>query len=751
MSNTIVNQKSQLAKLMATENISVQHKKTTTAYFDTKNRILTCPIWTEMSGELYDLLMGHEVGHALDTPPEGWHDAVVDADKGKGYKGFLNVVEDARIEKRQKRRYPGLRRSFTAAYQELLKRDFFGIAGKDVNTLPFIDRLNLYTKGGVMLGIEFTDAEKVMLSKVEACETWDDVLRVTDEIYAYSKDEQQQIQQEMFEPDEDGEYEELVDSDEDGNEVDGDSSDEEESGDSDSKNSKSKNSDENPDEEDEDEKTDQNADSINRDKESTPYDQNFDPTCATDEAFRKHESKLLAKSSKEYLYLELPKPILKNIVTPATRVHELMTNHFVERFSSQEIKNIVNDFKSKNDRYIGLLAKEFEMRKAAKSFAKKKISETGDIDVGKIYKYQLDDNIFRKMTTVPNGKSHGMVLLLDRSGSMGNNMGGSIEQIMVLAMFCRKVNIPFVVYGFGNSTGGRRMDFPESDYRDVCFEGKPNTVLMDEVYLREYINSRMSTKDFNEAIRNLSVLKYCYSGSYYNRANLPVSELLSNTPTNEALVAMRPIIEEFRKVNRVDILNMVIVQDGDADNNSRYLDENLDRKFFSQNYQNIVIRDEKTKYEFEIADPEVSNGELMKIGLLNLLQYTTGIRNFGFFICEAGNSGMKHAICNRYVKPDGNNLYHGLNDHEKYKLYQSDTVVALSKTLRDQKFLESYNKGYNVFYMIPGGNDLNVGDENLVVDKDVSLTKLKTAFQKHNKKRQINRVLVNKFITNIAT
>jgi hypothetical protein len=29
-----------------------------------------------MSGELYDLLMGHEVGHALYTPVEGWHDAV---------------------------------------------------------------------------------------------------------------------------------------------------------------------------------------------------------------------------------------------------------------------------------------------------------------------------------------------------------------------------------------------------------------------------------------------------------------------------------------------------------------------------------------------------------------------------------------------------------------------------------------------------------------------------------------------------
>ena len=74
MSN-IQNQMSGLAKLMATENLTVQHAKVPTASFDPKNRILTCPIWEQMSGDLYDLLMGHEVGHALDTPADGWHGA----------------------------------------------------------------------------------------------------------------------------------------------------------------------------------------------------------------------------------------------------------------------------------------------------------------------------------------------------------------------------------------------------------------------------------------------------------------------------------------------------------------------------------------------------------------------------------------------------------------------------------------------------------------------------------------------------
>ena len=103
-----VEQKSQLAKLMATENLSIQHQKIQTAKFDPVNRILYLPIWKDMSGAMYDLLGGHEVGHALYTPADGWHDAAVDTTKHKNYKSFLNVVEDARIEKKVIRKYPGL-------------------------------------------------------------------------------------------------------------------------------------------------------------------------------------------------------------------------------------------------------------------------------------------------------------------------------------------------------------------------------------------------------------------------------------------------------------------------------------------------------------------------------------------------------------------------------------------------------------------------------------------------------------------
>ena len=47
-STKLADRKSLLAKLLAAENINIQHTKTKTAYFDLKSRTLNCPIWEDM-------------------------------------------------------------------------------------------------------------------------------------------------------------------------------------------------------------------------------------------------------------------------------------------------------------------------------------------------------------------------------------------------------------------------------------------------------------------------------------------------------------------------------------------------------------------------------------------------------------------------------------------------------------------------------------------------------------------------------
>jgi len=206
--------KSLLAKLLASENLTVEHGNYPTASMDVKNRILRLPIWKEMSGSLYDLMVLHEVGHALYTPEDGWHESA--SKKGNGYKSFLNVVEDARIERKIKDKYPGGRRSFTEGYLDLIKKDFFGLRGVDLEELNLIDRINLHFKGGTLHDIEFSDEENEFVEKVRNTVTWADVVKVTDELYEYAKDhdsETDMSDHDGFEwvEDEDGEEVELSD------------------------------------------------------------------------------------------------------------------------------------------------------------------------------------------------------------------------------------------------------------------------------------------------------------------------------------------------------------------------------------------------------------------------------------------------------------------------------------------------------------------------------------------------------------
>jgi hypothetical protein len=141
-----------------------------------------------MDGDLYDLLVGHEIGHALYTPEQGWHDAVTQNNK-KSFKGFLNVIEDARIEKLAKRKYPGLGKSFAAGYKELYERDLFGIKKlPDVNKLNLIDRINIRFKVGAHVIVKFSDAEMEYVREIEAVETWEQVEDIANRVYAYVKE-----------------------------------------------------------------------------------------------------------------------------------------------------------------------------------------------------------------------------------------------------------------------------------------------------------------------------------------------------------------------------------------------------------------------------------------------------------------------------------------------------------------------------------------------------------------------------------
>jgi hypothetical protein len=690
--------------------------------------------------------MGHEVGHALYTPVEGWHNAA--SNKGKNYKHFLNIVEDARIEKKIKRKYPGLTRQFTSAYKKLVDRDFFGIQ-KRVAPLTFIDRINIETKIGQYVETEFqNEIEKQLLAEVNALETWDDVVRVTDKIWEYSKSEQQELMEEWYTNNPSNPVGD------DGDDLDDDSlgfgdsdSDEFDEGDTDEDGL----SDESDNQED-----DEGSGDYEDIKDSTPSesDKGFQPRAETDENYRRNELSLLDESSKEYVYVSVPSKInLSQIITPAKRVHELMMEFYTHLYDGN-VENITNssfnEFKQKNDRYISLLAKEFEMRKAASKFSKAKISETGDIDISKIYKYQIDDAIFKKMMRVPKGKSHGLVLLLDKSGSMSENMAASIEQILVLASFCRKVSIPFVVYGFGNAVDARMIDFPNekcytNEWLKDQFSQNIGEVFLKPVFLREYLNSNMGAAEFQRSFKSLLLFKNSFeSKSRYGRTPYPPSESLSNTPLTESIFALKEVVVEFRKKYNLDIVNTVVVHDGDADA-VRHQHSECRHSMIVPETTNCFLVDRKNKFEIKLDN--CHNG--MRAAAMKWLTKVTGAKIYGFFLTETNLRQLRLSIETKYETDELKEILKIQDRWEQNRKLQ-EYSDKYAKLLRKQKLLECEREGYGNFFLIQGGDDLKIADESLNVSGKITTSKLTNAFMKMNKSRKINRVLVSKFIGGIA-
>ena len=172
--------KGQLAKLLATEDLIIENRKVSTASFDTERRVLTLPMWEKASGVVYDLLVGHEVGHALHTPADNWTIDYPDVPMS-----YVNVLEDVRIEKFMKQRYPGLSKTFYNGYSQLAEQDFFELDKHDLNDMGLADRINIHYKIGKFEKVSFETDEEYFVNQASKTETFEDVLELAEELYKH--------------------------------------------------------------------------------------------------------------------------------------------------------------------------------------------------------------------------------------------------------------------------------------------------------------------------------------------------------------------------------------------------------------------------------------------------------------------------------------------------------------------------------------------------------------------------------------
>lgn len=690
----MIESKSLLAKLMATENLTIEQRKVSTASFNVKERILTVPFLdNKISAPIMDLFMGHEVGHALYTPLEG----LMNAKLKKLIPSVLNVVEDSRIERKIQKKYPGLKTSFVKAYNELVEKDFFGTQGKDINTFNFIDRVNLYCKGGATLAIKFTDDERTLLRAVETTETWGDVEEVTKLIIDYMKAQMEK------EYEEHGRIGGSNGDDEDSEEV------EFEYGDAPSDDDEVSEVEAS---EEDDKETSSDGDTSQRGTKGGMDD----IRSHTDEAYRRNESKLFSTDNLHYIYMNVPKFDIKKGIWDYKDLYQEYVNGQYSVDREEFIK-----FRRESNKVVSYLVKEFELRKNADQMKRASISKTGDLNLNKIFSYQFSEDIFKKMTVVPGGKSHGLVLYLDWSGSMAGHLANTVKQLLNLVMFCKKVNIPFEVYAFVDETD------PSHIYRIVPKKGDAAT---ETFCLLNILSSRMSAAEFMTASGALVSL----SGIGRRRYAFPDFMRMGGTPLNEAVISAMEVVPDFQKRNKLQVVNTVFLTDGEGSYiQSTYTEEGYrgsvrDAKPRGASAR-IVFRDPVNRNEagYDDSYTNYSSLRMKQTGaLVKLLKQRTNAHVIGFFV------GSSRDIRNR------------MEDFFPGVAWQ--ILEKKKEEFRKSKYLIVDSVGYDEYYILRS-NGLDTEEDTEFDVKDNATTRgLVTAFNKYAGNRINNRVILNRFI-----
>ena len=778
--------KSMVAKLMAEENLDVQHGNYQTAMFDLKNRTLLLPVYKWMDGPVYDLMCSHEVGHARYTPEDGWHQAP--CDRGKGYRSFINIVEDARIEKKIKRKFPGAGKQMIQGYAKLLQENFFGIHGHDIDGLPLIDKINLHTKLGSALDVNFSEEEREYVRMVEETETFEEVLEAVEALWNYAKSnesetdkhqEYSQMSEEMESneeplmspPDDDfddpskektqpSECEAPVD------ECDNsENSDNEEN----SEEAKAKAGDSKSEEESEKESEKKEGKMTNGEEGGTGHPgADFEPSSFTDNEWMKRQDDLLEDTEEntktDYLYLKAPKANLDHFVIDYKRVFKDIdevtavkggSSGYGKEFDEYDgslgwtatsgptfdiFNDLWSDFRRKHQKVINYLAKEFEMKKAAHQHSRSLTAKTGVLDSGTLFKYRYSEDIFKRMTVVPDGKSHGLLLFIDWSGSMHQNIFETVEQCLVLAAFCEKVQISFEVYAFTDSSS---MAFNKNDderWENVIHNLGENVQAIGNFRLLNLLSSRMNKREFQKGAKYFLGLGHSIVTRYsYSREAkwlvTPEGYHLGGTPLDEAILTSLTIVPEFKKRTGAEIVNTVYLTDGESRRcNSRLIREEKDMSLVSVNFYPLKPK-EKHYGSGARVFIKCANGKQVDIGsgrtsdYLNLLREATGVNVIGFFLADR-----------KWFKQRG-----------RYQ-FEWDAMQNMEKEWKKNGSIAMKNdSGYDERYYINTNKMSDVEDANLDnLTAESSKGQIRTAFKKMVGGKLTNRVILNKMIDMIA-
>ena len=720
--------KSQLAKLLATEDLIVENKKVETAEFNVRTRVLTLPLWDKASNNVYDMLVGHEVGHALYTPDTEWFL------ERKISQQFVNIVEDVRIEKLIKRRYAGLSKTFYNAYNELSDNDFFDVQDKDLGELNLADRINLYFKIGNFVDIDFTVEEMIYVNKVDSCETFEEVLDAAEELYNYCKEQMEEEKESIAPTEGTGENEGSIEA--------GDTTidSEEETSEEVDMDYQPKSADNGPVLEDFEDMSGGNSGG----------EENIDePEVETADSLNEALKNLVSNTGADSSYFELPEVYLDKLIIP----NDFIYNRCQEEWKSteeayrdsrfyqenphllktkeeifEEVDGQFIKFKKSAQKEVSYLVKEFEMKKSAGAYARSSIARTGILDTAKLHTYKFNEDLFKKVSIVPDGKNHGLVFLLDWSGSMHQVMLDTIKQLYNLLWFCKKVQIPFDVYAFTS-------DFPYGDVNETgervpTYKRENNKVDLPPWFsLMHLFTSDTKSKQLEGQMKDIFRVVAAMDNNVHTNYNIPQEMRLSGTPLNEAIICLHQILPQFKKKHNLQKVQCVVLSDGEAQ--PIKINKEVNRPWEEDPFlgtvytsRNTFLRDRKTGNTYSFDKEWYEQTDVL---IQNLKDNLPDMNLIGIRLLSSRDAGQ-------FIR--------------RYSGYGTDLNNRMMSEWKKHKSVVIKNSSFDSWFGLL--SSALSSDDEFSVNDDATKLQIKRAFIKSLKNKKMNKKILGEFIELVA-
>ena len=731
--------KSLLAKLMAAEDLNVEYRNNVnTAAFNTESRTLIMPILKDISDSTTDLFLGHEVGHALYTPQGAIKDVMK---KGGSYKSLVNIVEDARIEKMIQGKFPGLSRNFYDGYAELMDKNWFGLNGRDVNELNFIDRINIHFKIGTRAGVNFTDEEQAYVDRIDKLRHWNETITISDDLMKYCEDKNEEMKSELNDTASDlgDDEDDMIDNfdpsdsgdDSESSQDDGETSDEpaeDSNSDAPSDTDESENtgegnnSVESKDDTEDEKESDDDEETVGG-KRGGVYDGQDNMFSETMESFEDH-LKDLVDTETEYNYGRIPEVDLDKVIVPMEEWNTLLDEHDKTDDRRRLAKEKFIKFRSENKSLVSYLAKEFEMRKKADEHKRTKVAKTGILNPNKLHSYKFNEDLFLRSEVITSGKNHGFIMYLDWSGSMHGDMGNTIDQLMLLSLFCKKINVPFEAYAFTDRWTEGDDPYKSGGYHKFSKTQMNDIGLNENFHLLHLVSSALSTSKFQTSMTYLARLRMAYEDRYAaEHHDIPNKLQLGGTPLGECIITAINMVPEFQKKNNVQIVNTIFLTDGQG--NERFPTWNgTEFEGRYSRYSSIVIVDPVTKIHYDHRRAITSGGNLDN-QLLKILADRTKARVIGFYIAPTNNK--------KSFKREAS--YSGV-EWSKHEEIWSDIKKNNFIVLED-------TQGYDQYIWV-SSKSLNIDSNAIAIDSDMTKGRMKNAFIKQRQGKFGNKVMLSK-------